>query len=84
MPSHRSIRGKAIFIFGSKLAVVDGTGEGDHVTDVGYTGEIHDATLEAQTEACMASRAVLPQIHNVGLTLFVPYDSIKIPLTGRS
>ena len=45
-----------------QLAVIDSAREREHVADVGDASEIHDAALEAQTEACVAGRAVLAQV----------------------
>ena len=46
-----------------QFAVADGSGEGDSVADVADTGQVHDAALEAQTEACVTGGTVLAQIH---------------------
>ena len=42
-----------------QIAVVNGSGEGNHVADVAHAREIHDAALEAQAEAGVTGRAVL-------------------------
>ncbi len=45
-----------------QVAVANGSGEGNGVPDVADTGQVHDATLEAQTEARVTGGAVLAQI----------------------
>ncbi len=43
-----------------QIAVAHGSGERQHIPDVAHTGQIHDAALKAQTEACVTGGAVLP------------------------
>lgn len=45
-----------------QIAVVDGSGEGDHIPDVAHAGEVHDAPLKAQAEAGVTGGTVLPQV----------------------
>ena len=45
-----------------QLTVIYGSGEGQYIADVAHAGQIHDAALKAQTEACVAGGAVLAQI----------------------
>lgn len=41
-----------------QLAVVYGSGEGDHVADIGHAGKVHNAALKAQPEAGVAAGTV--------------------------
>jgi len=47
---------------GLKLAVAHSTREGDNVADVRHTREVHYASFESETEACVASGAVLSEV----------------------
>ena len=46
-----------------QFTVAYGSGEGEYITDVGNTGQVHHAALETQTETGVTGRAVLAQIH---------------------
>ena len=53
-----------------QVAVIYSTRERDNISDVAHSGDIHYATLEAQSKACMACRTVTAQIQ-IELIIFL-------------
>ena len=58
-------------LFGCVLqfAVLDRSREREHVADVADAGQVHHAALEAEAEARVPRRAVLPQVEIEGVVL---------------